>query len=124
MKFSEIAPNIGILLSKLMPKYLDMTSIALVMGAVPEATLLLEQKFDLIFFVGNITVGKIVMEAAAKNLTPVILELGGKAPAIVDETSCPQIAARRIIWGKIVNCGQTCIAPDYGITVLTQSFDP
>lgn len=75
--------------------------------------LLLAEKFDYIFFTGNPTLGKVVMEAAAKYLTPVTLELGGKSPCIVDEDANLKLAARRIVWGKTINCGQTCIAPDY-----------
>ena len=74
---------------------------------------LLEIKFDLIFFTGSVNVGKIVMSQAAKHLTPVILELGGKSPCIVDETANISLAAKRIIWGKGINAGQTCVAPDY-----------
>lgn len=74
---------------------------------------LLEQRFDYIFFTGSIRVGKIVMEKASKNLIPVTLELGGKSPCIVDENANLKMAAKRIVWGKLVNCGQTCVAPDY-----------
>ena len=74
---------------------------------------LLEQHFDMIFFTGSPSLGKVVMEAAAKNLTPVVLELGGKSPCIVDEGADVEIAAKRIAWGKTINAGQTCIAPDY-----------
>jgi aldehyde dehydrogenase (NAD+) len=74
---------------------------------------LLEEKFDYIFFTGSVAVGKVVMEAAAKHLTPVSLELGGKSPCVVDETANLKTAAKRIVWGKFVNAGQTCVAPDY-----------
>jgi aldehyde dehydrogenase (NAD+) len=76
-------------------------------------TLLLQQNFDVIFFTGSSEVGKIVMRAAAEHLTPVILELGGKSPCIVDANANIDVAAKRIIWGKLINAGQTCIAPDY-----------
>jgi len=75
--------------------------------------LLLAQRFDYIFFTGSPTLGKVVMEAAAKNLTPVTLELGGKSPCIIDYDANLPLAARRIVWGKTMNAGQTCIAPDY-----------
>ncbi|MFR5265621.1 aldehyde dehydrogenase [Clostridium sp.] len=74
---------------------------------------LLEMRFDYIFFTGSITVGKIIMKAASKFLTPVTLELGGKSPCIVDSDAKIELAARRIVWGKLINCGQTCVAPDY-----------
>ena len=72
-----------------------------------------DEEFDLIFFTGSVNVGREIMERAAKNLTPVVLELGGKSPCIVDETADLALAAKRIIWGKSINSGQTCVAPDY-----------
>jgi acyl-CoA reductase-like NAD-dependent aldehyde dehydrogenase len=113
IKMSEIAPHSAILMSRLIPKYLDPGCYSVVLGAIPESTILLEQNFDFICYTGNTHVGKIVHQAAAKNLTPVLLELGGKCPCIVDDTIDPAIAAKRIAWGKIGNSGQTCIAPDY-----------
>ena len=83
------------------------------LGDIPTNTELLKEPFDYIFFTGSPRVGKIVMEAAAKNLTPVTLELGGKSPCIVDRTADIQLASRRIVWGKSLNSGQTCVAPDY-----------
>lgn len=83
------------------------------LGDIPTNTELLKEPFDYIFFTGSPRVGKIVMEAAAKNLTPVTLELGGKSPCIVDRTADISLAARRIVWGKSLNSGQTCVAPDY-----------
>jgi aldehyde dehydrogenase (NAD+) len=81
---------------------------------VPETTALLEQRWDLVFFTGSERVGKIVMTAAAKHLTPVVLELGGKSPCIVDSSVADlRTAVKRIVWGKLVNAGQTCVAPDY-----------
>lgn len=74
---------------------------------------LLEEDFDHIFFIGSPRVGKMIMRAAAEHLTSVTLELGGKSPCIVEDTADLKVAARRIIWGKCLNCGQTCIAPDY-----------
>ena len=82
-------------------------------GGVLETTSLLARKFDYIFDTGNGNVGRIVMEAAAKHLTPVTLELGGKSPCLVDQDTNIEIAARRILFGKFLNAGQTCIAPDY-----------
>ncbi|KAJ3309593.1 Aldehyde dehydrogenase [Boothiomyces sp. JEL0838] len=113
VKVSEISVHTSALLAKLIPKYLDSKAVQVVEGAVPESTALLKQKFDFICYTGNTQVGRIVMQAAAKNLTPVLLELGGKCPVIVDDTVDPKIAATRVAWGKTINAGQTCIAPDY-----------
>jgi len=113
IKPSEVAPTSSALLAELVPKYLDTESVAVVEGAVAETTALLEQRWDHIFFTGGERVGKIVMTAAAKHLTPVTLELGGKSPVIVDSKVNLKVAAKRIIWGKGINAGQTCIAPDY-----------
>lgn len=87
--------------------------IGIVQGSRKTNTILLEQRFDIIFFTGSPYLGKIVMKAAAEHLTPVVLELGGKSPCIVDKEANLAIAAKRIIWGKLINAGQTCIAPDY-----------
>ena len=81
--------------------------------AAAENAALLEQKWDTIFFTGSVAVGRVVMEAASRHLTPVSLELGGKSPVIVDATANLKVAARRILWGKTINAGQTCVAPDY-----------
>ena len=113
MKPSEVSSATSEVLARLVPKYLDPTAIAIVEGGVPETTKLLDQQFDHIFYTGNGTVGRIVMQAAAKHLTPVTLELGGKSPVIVDESANIKVAARRIAWGKWLNAGQTCVAPDY-----------
>ena len=113
MKPSEVTTTTSALLASLVPKYLDTSAIALVEGGVPETTDLLEQHFDHIFYTGNGTVGRIVMAAAVKNLTPVTLELGGKSPVIIDASANLRVAARRVAWGKWLNAGQTCIAPDY-----------
>ncbi|CAB4932663.1 unannotated protein [freshwater metagenome] len=113
MKPSEVTTHTSSLLASLVPKYLDSSAIALVEGGVPETTDLLEQHFDHIFYTGNGTVGRIVMAAAVKNLTPVTLELGGKSPVIIDASANLRVAARRVAWGKWLNAGQTCIAPDY-----------
>ncbi|MBM4359171.1 MAG: aldehyde dehydrogenase family protein [Deltaproteobacteria bacterium] len=113
LKPSEVAPAVSALVAKLVPKYLDTDCIAVVEGGVPETTALLEQRFDHIFYTGNGTVGRVVMAAAAKHLTPVTLELGGKSPCIVDRDVDLEVAAKRIAWGKFFNAGQTCVAPDY-----------
>lgn len=113
MKPSEVSSATSEVLARLVPEYLDPSAIAIVEGGVPETTNLLEQQFDHIFYTGNGTVGRIVMQAAAQHLTPVTLELGGKSPVIIDESANVKVAARRIAWGKWLNAGQTCVAPDY-----------
>jgi aldehyde dehydrogenase (NAD+) len=113
VKPSEVAPATSALLAARLPQYLDPSTVAVVEGGVAETTALLKEKFDHIFYTGNGAVGRIVMEAAAKHLTPVTLELGGKSPCIVDERVDLDVAARRIVWGKFYNAGQTCVAPDY-----------
>ena len=113
MKPSEVSSATSAVLAKYIPQYLDKRAISIVEGGVPETTELLAQKFEHIFYTGNGTVGRIVMRAAAENLTPVTLELGGKSPTIVDASANIDVAARRIAWAKYVNAGQTCVAPDY-----------
>ncbi|MFJ4876956.1 aldehyde dehydrogenase family protein [Streptomyces sp. NPDC088745] len=117
VKPSELAPATSAEIARLLPRHLDRDAVAVVEGAVPETTALLEQRFDHIFYTGNGTVGRIVMTAAAKHLTPVTLELGGKSPALVDEGVDLAAAARRIVSGKFLNAGQTCVAPDYVLAV-------
>ena len=112
-KPSELAPACSKLMADLIPQYVDPEAAVVVEGDVEIATELLEQKWDHIFFTGSTNVGRIVMQAAANHLTPVTLELGGKSPTIVDETADLVAAANRITWGKFLNAGQTCIAPDY-----------
>jgi aldehyde dehydrogenase (NAD+) len=113
LKPSEVTAHTSAALARLVSKYLDPECVALVEGAVPETTALLEQRFDHIFYTGNGAVARIVMEAAARHLTPVTLELGGKSPCIVAADAKLEVAARRIAWGKFLNAGQTCVAPDY-----------
>ncbi|WP_237204341.1 aldehyde dehydrogenase family protein [Rothia endophytica] len=113
LKPSEVAGGVSHLLAQLVPRYLDPRAIALVEGGVEETTELLAQPFDHIFYTGNGQVGRIVARAAAENLTPITLELGGKSPVVVDGTTDVGIAARRIAWAKFLNAGQTCVAPDY-----------
>jgi len=113
LKPSEITAHTSAALAKLVPKYLDNDCIALVEGGVDETSALLAERFDHIFYTGNGRVARVVMEAAAKHLTPVTLELGGKSPCIVDAGVDLEQTARRILWGKFLNAGQTCVAPDY-----------
>lgn len=112
-KPSELAPATSDVLAKLLSSYLDERAVAILQGGPELAQDLLEQRWDHIFFTGGATVGRLVMAAAAPHLTPVTLELGGKNPAIVDATADPAVAARRLVWGKFLNAGQTCVAPDY-----------
>ncbi len=121
-KPSELTPHTSAAIAKLVSRYLDPTAVAIVEGG-PEATqVLLAERFDHIFYTGSGRVGQVVMEAAARHLTPVTLELGGKSPAIVAADADIEIAARRIAWGKFLNAGQTCIAPDYAL-VAAPVFD-
>jgi len=113
LKPSEIAGHTSNILADIIQKYFDSAYIAVIEGGVETSQQLLAQKFDHIFFTGGTAIGKIVMEAAAKQLTPVTLELGGKSPCIVDYDVNIEHTARRITWGKFINAGQTCIAPDY-----------
>ncbi|HXK24417.1 MAG TPA: aldehyde dehydrogenase family protein [Myxococcota bacterium] len=113
LKPSEVTMRTSAVLGRRIPEYLDPEAIAIVEGGVDETQALLDQRFDHIFYTGNGRVGRVVMEAAAKHLTPVTLELGGKSPCIVDHDVDLKVAARRIAWGKFMNAGQTCIAPDY-----------
>lgn len=113
LKPSEMAAATSAALAKLIPVYLDTRAVAIVEGAAKETGWLLEQRYDHIFYTGNGRVGQIVLEAAAKHLTPVTLELGGKSPIYVDETVDLEAAAQRIAWAKYLNAGQTCVAPDY-----------
>lgn len=113
LKPSELTPNVSKIIVKLMQEVFPEELVAVVEGGVEESTVLLQQPFDYIFFTGSTSVGKVVMEAAAKRLTPLTLELGGKSPCIVHSDAKLQLAARRIVWGKFLNAGQTCVAPDY-----------
>lgn len=113
LKPSEIAANTSKVIADIIQKNFDPEYIAVVEGGVEISQQLLEEKFDHIFFTGGTAIGKIVMQAAAKHLTPVTLELGGKSPCIVDADVDLKHTAKRITWGKYLNAGQTCIAPDY-----------
>ncbi|WOL01520.1 aldehyde dehydrogenase family 3 member H1-like isoform X1 [Canna indica] len=123
LKPSEVAPATSSLFARILPEYLDTSCVRVVEGSIPETTALLEQKWDKILYTGNARVGRIVMTAAAKHLTPVVLELGGKCPVLVDSNVDLKVASKRIVVGKWGgNNGQACIAPDYIIT--TKSFAP
>jgi acyl-CoA reductase-like NAD-dependent aldehyde dehydrogenase len=113
IKPSEMAVATADVIAKRLPEYLDRDAFSVVLGAVPETSALLEQQWDHIFFTGGTTVAKVVMTAAAKTLTPVLLELGGKNPTIVHSSADLRVAARRIAQGRWTNAGQTCTAPDY-----------
>ncbi|MBB6214039.1 aldehyde dehydrogenase (NAD+) [Anaerosolibacter carboniphilus] len=113
LKPSEYAPHVGKVMEKMIGECFDERYVRMIIGDRELATALVNSDFDYIFFTGSVLVGKIVMEAAAKHLIPVTLELGGKSPCIVDKHGNLAVAAERIIWGKFVNAGQTCVAPDY-----------
>lgn len=113
LKPSAYSPNTSEIVNNLIRENFDESYISVVTGGRETNQSLLKQKFDYVFFTGSFQVGKIVMEAASKHLTPVTLELGGKSPCIVDKTADIDLTAKRIVWGKTINAGQTCIAPDY-----------
>jgi aldehyde dehydrogenase (NAD+) len=113
IKFNEVSAHTSDFLARTLPKYIDPTAYKFVNGEIPETTALLEEKFDLIFYTGNSMVARIIHKAATKHLTPTVLELGGKSPMIVDEDVHVKHAAKRIAWGKTLNNGSTCVAPDY-----------
>ncbi|CAG06497.1 unnamed protein product [Tetraodon nigroviridis] len=113
IKPSEVSLHSAKVMEELLPLYLDKDLYPVVTGGVAETQELLSLRFDHIFYTGSSTVGKLVMESAARHLTPVTLELGGKSPCYIDKDCDIPVACRRITWGKFVNCGQTCIAPDY-----------
>ncbi|XP_003798352.1 aldehyde dehydrogenase family 3 member B1 [Otolemur garnettii] len=113
LKPSEISNSVEKVLAEVLPRYLDQSCFAVVLGGPQETGQLLEHKFDYIFFTGSPRVGRIVMTAAAKHLTPVTLELGGKNPCYIDDNCDPQTVANRVAWFRYFNAGQTCVAPDY-----------
>ncbi|MBI2262758.1 MAG: aldehyde dehydrogenase family protein [Caulobacterales bacterium] len=123
VKPSELAPATADLLADLLPRYLDDEAVQVVQGDADAAQRLLEARFDIILYTGGGRVGRLVMTAAARHLTPVILELGGKSPALIHESADIGEAARRIAWGKFLNAGQTCLAPDYAL-VPRRLMDP
>lgn len=112
-KPSELVPNVSRALIKVLETCLDPEVLVGVSGGIPQSTAVLKEKFDKILYTGNGVVGRIVSRAAAEHLTPTVLELGGKSPVIVTKTADLQIAAHRVLWGKQMNAGQTCVAPDY-----------
>ncbi len=113
LKPSAYSPSTSKLICDMMNQLFDKKFVAVILGGREENAGLLDQKFDYIFFTGGVKVGKTVMASASKNLTPVTLELGGKSPCIIDKSADIKLTAKRLIWGKLINCGQTCIAPDY-----------
>ncbi|MBB2478883.1 aldehyde dehydrogenase [Bacillus sp. APMAM] len=113
IKPSELTPKTSEIIASIIQDIFPEEYISVVLGGVEASTALLQVKTDYIFFTGSVPVGKMIMEAAAKNLTPVTLELGGKSPCIVHKDAKVKLAAKRIAWGKFMNAGQTCIAPDY-----------
>lgn len=113
VKPSEYSSSTAIVVEKLLNEVFSQEEVTVIRGGRAVNQALLEQKYDYIFFTGSFAVGKIVMESAAKYLTPVTLELGGKSPCIIDDSAKVKLAAKRIVWGKLLNAGQTCVAPDY-----------
>ncbi len=113
LKPSELAPNTSALIAKMIEETFEPTYVSCVLGGVEETTALLNCSWDYIFYTGSTRVGRIIMQAAAKHLTPVTLELGGKSPCIVDESADLDVTASRLVWGKFFNAGQVCVAPDY-----------
>ncbi|MGG0719727.1 aldehyde dehydrogenase [Robertmurraya massiliosenegalensis] len=113
LKPSELTPRTSEVLAELMKRHFPKEYITVVEGGIETSEALLNENFDYIFFTGSVGVGKIIMKAASKHLTPVTLELGGKSPCIVHQDANLKLAAKRIAWGKFMNAGQTCIAPDY-----------
>ena len=113
LKPSELTPNTSKIIAEIIAEAFEKNHVDVVEGGIKESQNLLSQRWDYIFFTGSVAVGKIVAKAAAENLTPITLELGGKNPCIIDETANLKLAAKRIVWGKFINGGQTCIAPDY-----------
>jgi acyl-CoA reductase-like NAD-dependent aldehyde dehydrogenase len=120
IKPSECAVACSNVLAELLPRYLDNECYAVATGGIPVSQAVLKERYDYIFYTGNTQVGRIVMEHAAKNLTPVTLELGGKSPVVIVEDADINVAAQRIVWGKYINAGQTCIAPDYVLCPLAK----
>lgn len=115
LKPSELPQNTSRVMAEMISKNFDPQYFAVVEGGIAETTILLDQKFDKIFFTGSVQVGKVVYQAAAQHLTPVTLELGGKSPALVSADCQLEMSVKRLIWGKFLNAGQTCIAPDYAL---------
>ncbi len=115
IKPSEISSHTADVIDRILTKTFDKNYIAVVQGGIPETNDLMELRYDKIFFTGSTKVGSIIMEKAARHLTPVVLELGGKSPTVIDKTANLDIAVKRIVFGKGTNAGQTCVAPDYAL---------
>ena len=113
VKPSEASVHTAAIMKKILTAIFPPEFVRVVEGEQKETSALIHASFDYIFFTGSVAVGKVVMKAAAERLTPITLELGGKSPALVDQTADIAKAAERIVWGKFVNNGQTCVAPDY-----------
>jgi aldehyde dehydrogenase (NAD+) len=113
LKPSELSPETSSVIKELVSAVFTPEEVQVVEGGLEETQSLLRQKMDYIFFTGSTTVGKVIMKAAAETLTPVTLELGGKSPCLIEESADLDIAAKRIVWGKFINAGQTCVAPDF-----------
>lgn len=113
LKPSELTPHTSAIIAKIIQKTFHVNHVEVFEGGVEVSNKLLARRWDYIFFTGSVSVGKIIAKAAAEHLTPVTLELGGKNPCIIDETANLKLAAKRIVWGKFINAGQTCIAPDF-----------
>lgn len=113
LKPSELTPNTSAIIAKIIEKTFHVNHVEVFEGGIEVSNKLLAKRWDYIFFTGSVAVGKVIAKAAAENLTPITLELGGKNPCIIDETANLKLAAKRIVWGKFINAGQTCIAPDY-----------
>lgn len=123
LKPSELTPQVASIIEQIITQSCHPDLVKVVQGGADVSVKLLEQKWEYIFFTGSVKVGKIVAEAAAKNLTPVTLELGGKNPCIIHESANIKLAAKRIVWGKFVNAGQTCIAPDYILISPSKKYE-
>ncbi|MFW0180727.1 aldehyde dehydrogenase family protein [Rothia sp. P5766] len=117
LKPSEVTPTVSSLIARLVPNYLDSQAVRVIEGGVEETTQVLAQRYDHIFYTGNGQVGRVVARAAAEHLTPITLELGGKSPTLVEPGIDLVTAARRIVWAKFINAGQTCVAPDYLLAI-------
>jgi aldehyde dehydrogenase (NAD+) len=113
LKPSELTPDTSAIISKIIAESFHKDHVTVEQGGVEKSNELLAKRWDYIFFTGSVPVGKLVAKAAAEHLTPVTLELGGKSPCVIDHTAKIELAAKRIVWGKFINAGQTCIAPDY-----------
>ncbi|KAE8379670.1 Aldehyde/histidinol dehydrogenase [Aspergillus bertholletiae] len=117
IKPSENAPNCAVVMQRIIEAALDPSCYTVIQGGIPETQALLAERWDKIFFTGGATVGRIVAKAAAPNLTPVVLELGGINPAIITESANPRLVARRLLWGKLMNAGQICTSQNYLLVV-------